>query len=57
MVAKIATGEIEDERDPIASAAAALYRAAGFVSVGRRKNYYHGADGERFDAVTFVRDL
>jgi [ribosomal protein S18]-alanine N-acetyltransferase len=56
MVAKIATGEIEDERDPIASAAA-LYRAAGFVSVGRRKNYYHGADGERFDAVTFVRDL
>jgi [ribosomal protein S18]-alanine N-acetyltransferase len=37
--------------------AAALYRSAGFVSVGRRKNYYHGADGERFDAVTFARDL
>ena len=31
-----------------------LYRAAGFVSVGRRRNYYHGPDGEPFDAVTFL---
>jgi ribosomal-protein-alanine N-acetyltransferase len=34
-----------------------MYRAAGFVSVGRRANYYHGADGIRFDALTFAHDL
>lgn len=31
-----------------------LYGAAGFVSVGRRRNYYHGPDGKAFDAVTFL---
>lgn len=38
-------------------AAAALYRSAGFVEVGRRKDYYTGTTGERFDAVTMQRDL
>lgn len=31
-----------------------LYDAAGFVPAGRRKNYYHGPDGEAFDAVTLM---
>jgi [ribosomal protein S18]-alanine N-acetyltransferase len=37
--------------------AIAMYRAAGFSSVGRRRNYYHGADGLRFDALTYARQL
>lgn len=37
--------------------AIAMYRAAGFVQAGRRRNYYRGADGRRFDALTLVRDL
>ena len=37
--------------------AIAMYREAGFAQVGRRRNYYHGADGLRFDALTFARDL
>jgi ribosomal-protein-alanine N-acetyltransferase len=37
--------------------ATAMYRAAGFVPVGRRTNYYHGANGTRSDAVTFAREL
>jgi ribosomal-protein-alanine N-acetyltransferase len=37
--------------------AMALYKAAGFEAVGRRSNYYRGATGERFDAITFARDL
>lgn len=31
-----------------------LYEAAGFVQSNRRRNYYHGRDGERFDALTFL---
>jgi ribosomal-protein-alanine N-acetyltransferase len=31
-----------------------LYRASGFVAVGRRRSYYHGPDGETFDAVTLL---
>lgn len=31
-----------------------LYTRAGFVPAGRRRNYYHGPDGEAFDAVTMV---
>lgn len=31
-----------------------LYEAAGFVQSNRRRNYYHGRSGERFDALTFV---
>lgn len=34
--------------------AMSLYRDAGFIPVGRRRNYYHGPDGEVFDAVTLV---
>ncbi|WP_233281515.1 GNAT family N-acetyltransferase [Sphingomonas changnyeongensis] len=33
--------------------AAWLYREAGFVQVGRRRQYYRGRDGESFDALTF----
>lgn len=32
-----------------------MYRAAGFAPVGRRRNYYRGSDGSRFDALTFAK--
>lgn len=31
-----------------------MYRAAGFVPAGRRRNYYHGLDGTAYDAVTLM---
>ena len=31
-----------------------LYRASGFVPVGRRRSYYHGPDGDSYDAVTLM---
>jgi ribosomal-protein-alanine N-acetyltransferase len=31
-----------------------MYRAAGFIPAGRRRNYYHGPEGEAFDAVTLM---
>lgn len=31
-----------------------MYRAAGFSPVGRRRNYYHAADGTRYDAITLA---
>ena len=31
-----------------------LYRASGFAPTGRRRNYYHGPDGETYDAVTLL---
>jgi ribosomal-protein-alanine N-acetyltransferase len=31
-----------------------MYRAAGFVPAGRRRNYYHGPEGETYDAVTLM---
>ncbi len=34
-----------------------LYRAAGFEMVGRRRNYYAGADGGSFDALTFMKSV
>ena len=34
-----------------------MYRTAGFAPVGRRRNYYHGADGRRFDAITLALQL
>jgi ribosomal-protein-alanine N-acetyltransferase len=37
--------------------AVAMYRAAGFEQAGKRRNYYHGPDGQRFDALTLVRQL
>jgi ribosomal-protein-alanine N-acetyltransferase len=37
--------------------AVAMYRSTGFAPVGRRRNYYHAADGRRFDAITLARQL
>jgi ribosomal-protein-alanine N-acetyltransferase len=37
--------------------AVGMYRNAGFSPVGRRRNYYHGADGKRFDAITLSYQL
>lgn len=34
-----------------------MYRTAGFSPVGRRRNYYHAPDGQRFDAITLSRQL
>ncbi len=34
-----------------------MYRDAGFSTVGRRRNYYHGRDGSRFDAITLAHKL
>lgn len=36
------------------NSAVSLYRDAGFSPVGRRRNYYHAPDGQRFDAVTLA---
>lgn len=36
------------------NSAMGLYRAAGFLPAGRRRNYYHGPEGETFDAVTLM---
>ena len=35
--------------------AVAMYRASGFAPIGRRRNYYHGPNGSRFDAITLGR--
>ena len=37
--------------------AVAMYRDAGFSPVGRRRNYYHAPDGQRFDAITLAYQL
>ncbi len=37
--------------------AIAMYHAAGFSPVGRRRNYYHAANGKRYDAITLAREL
>ena len=34
-----------------------MYRLAGFTQIGRRRNYYHAPDGERFDAITLARQV
>ena len=34
-----------------------MYRAAGFASVGRRRNYYRARDGRQFDALTYAIDF
>lgn len=34
-----------------------FYRASGFQPIGRRKQYYRGADGFRPDAITMAMDL
>ena len=37
--------------------AVAMYLTAGFSPVGRRRNYYHAPDGQRFDAITLAYQL
>jgi ribosomal-protein-alanine N-acetyltransferase len=37
--------------------AVAMYRKAGFKTVGRRRKYYHGRTGGQFDALTLSLDL
>lgn len=37
--------------------AVALYRAAGFRPIGRRRNYYQAEDKQRLDAITLALDL
>jgi [ribosomal protein S18]-alanine N-acetyltransferase len=37
--------------------AVAMYQTAGFSPVGRRRNYYHSANGKRYDAITLAHDL
>lgn len=37
--------------------ATALYFAEGFVKIGERRNYYSGSSGDRFDALTFQKNL
>lgn len=37
--------------------AISIYHAAGFSPVGRRRNYYHAANGKRYDAITLARQL
>lgn len=34
-----------------------LYEREGFVAVGRRRGYYLGSDGRRYDAITMRRAL
>ena len=34
-----------------------MYRTAGFETAGRRRHYYRGSDGSRYDALTLARDL
>jgi ribosomal-protein-alanine N-acetyltransferase len=34
-----------------------MYRRAGFVTAGRRPNYYRGSDGRQFDALTLACPL
>ena len=41
--------EVRDGNDAVA-----LYRAAGFEAAGRRREYYRGPDGVRYDAITLV---
>ena len=37
--------------------AAGMYENAGFSPVGRRRNYYRAADGQRFDAITLALQI
>jgi ribosomal-protein-alanine N-acetyltransferase len=37
--------------------AVGMYRIAGFSPVGRRRNYYHAANGKRYDAITLSCEL
>lgn len=37
--------------------AISMYKEAGFSPVGRRRNYYHAANGSRYDAITLACEL
>lgn len=37
--------------------ATAMYLQAGFSPAGRRRNYYHAADGKRYDAITLSHEF
>jgi ribosomal-protein-alanine N-acetyltransferase len=37
--------------------AVSMYQDVGFTPVGRRRNYYHAPDGQRFDAITLAYQL
>ena len=37
--------------------AISMYKTAGFSPVRRRRNYYHAANGNRYDAITLAREL
>jgi ribosomal-protein-alanine N-acetyltransferase len=37
--------------------AVSMYRTAGFSPVGRRRSYYQGSQGDRFDAVTLAQSI
>ena len=37
--------------------AESLYRALGFLPIGRRPDYYRSQNGVRIDAITFATDL
>jgi ribosomal-protein-alanine N-acetyltransferase len=39
------------------NAAVEMYRSAGFTQVGKRSNYYHAANGKRFDALTLSQEI
>lgn len=40
-----------------ANPAEVLYRAAGFIQIGERPNYYRTPSGQRLDAITFSCQL
>jgi len=37
--------------------ALSLYRRRGFREIGRRRDYYHGRDGQLFDALTLAMSI
>jgi len=39
------------------TAAVALYRAAGYISAGYRKDYYNSANGQKVSALVLTMDL
>ena len=41
--------EVRDGNDAVR-----IYEAAGFAQANRRRNYYQGRNGSKFDALTFV---
>jgi [ribosomal protein S18]-alanine N-acetyltransferase len=45
--------EVDEANHP----ALALYRRLGFREVGRRENYYDGAEGRKSSALVMRRDL